>query len=55
MICLIQHLGILNIFFILSFKNGKDDPTGVEEYYMLLLEIKDFNALIDNKHFLINP
>ena len=42
-------------FFILSFKNGKDDPAGVEEYYMLLLEIKDFNALIDNKHFLINP
>ena len=36
-----------------SFKNGDDDPTGgfFYEYYMPLVEIKDFNALIDNKPF----
>ena len=35
----------------LSFKNGDDDPTSYsfDECYMPLLEIKDFNALIDNK------
>ena len=37
--------------FVLSFKNGDDDPNrnSFDEDYMLLVEIKDFNALIDNK------
>ena len=36
-----------------SFKNGDNDPTGnsFDKYYMLLVVIKDFNALIDNKQF----
>ena len=40
-----------NRLFVLSFKNGGDDPTSYsfDECYMPLLEIKDFNALIDNK------
>ena len=39
--------------FVLSFKNGNDDPTrdSFVKYYMPLVEIKDFNALIDNKPF----
>ena len=39
--------------FVLSFRNGDDDPTrnSFDEYYMPLVEIKDFNALIDNKPF----
>ena len=38
--------------FVISFENG-DDPTRnyFAEYYMLLVEIKDFIALIDNKPF----
>ena len=41
----------INRLFVLSFKNGDDDPTSnsFDEYYMLLVEIKDFNALIDSK------
>ena len=41
----------------LSFKNGNDDPTRnyFDEYYMLLVEIKDFDALIDNKSFFYHP
>ena len=37
--------------FVLSFKNGKDDPTRnyFDKYYMPLVEIKDFKVLIDNK------
>ena len=37
----------------LSFKNGDDDPTrySFDQYYMPLVEIKDFNALIANKPF----
>ena len=36
---------------LLSFKNGNDDPTtnSFDEYQMLLVKIKDFHALIDNK------
>ena len=47
----------INIFFVLSFKNGNDDPTrnSFDEYYMPLVEIKDFNALIDNKPFIDQP
>ena len=38
-------------FFVLSFKNGNDDSTKnyFFKYYMQLVEIKDFNVLIDNK------
>ena len=37
-------------FFVLSFKNGNDDSTKnyFFKYYMQLVEIKDFNVLIDN-------
>ena len=46
----------INRLFVLSFKNGNNDPTrdSFEKYYMPLVKIKDFNALIDNKPFLIN-
>ena len=41
----------------LSFKNGDNDPTTgyFDEYYMPLVGIKDFNALIDNKPFFYQP
>ena len=43
--------------FVLSFKNGNDDPTrdSFDKYYMPLVEIKDFNAFIDNKEFFNHP
>ena len=43
----------INRLFALSFKNDNDDPTrdSFVKYYMPLVEIKDFNALIDNKSF----
>ena len=43
----------INRLFLLLFKNGSNDPTrdSIDEYYMLLVEIKDFNVLIDNKPF----
>ena len=43
--------------FLLSFKNGNNDTAGdsFEKYYTLLVEIKDFNALIDNKLFFDQP
>ena len=43
----------INRLFGLSFKNGNYDPTRnyFDEYYMPLVEIKYFNALIDNKPF----
>ena len=39
--------------FVLSFKNANVAPrrNSLDEYYMPLVEIKDFNALIDNKLF----
>ena len=42
--------------FVLSFKNGDSDPerNSFDKHYMPLVEFKDFNALIDNKPFLIN-
>ena len=42
-----------NRLVVLSFKNGTDDPVrdSFNKYYMLLLEIQDFIALIDNKPF----
>ena len=43
--------------FPFSFKNGHDGPTrdSFDKYYMPLVEIKDFNALIDNKPFFDQP
>ena len=42
--------------FVVSFKNGDDDPArySFDKYYMLLIEIKDFNALIANKPFFVS-
>ena len=41
----------INRLFVPSIKNGNDDPArnSVDKYYMLLVEIKYFNTLIDNK------
>ena len=43
----------INRLFAVSFKNSNDDPTrkSFDENYMQLVEIKDFNALIDSKPF----
>ena len=43
--------------FLFSFKNGNNDPTrnSSDKYYMTLVEIKDFDALIDNKPFFYQP
>ena len=43
--------------FVHLFKNCDDDPTikSFDEYYMLLVEIKDFNVLIDSKPFFDQP
>ena len=40
-----------------SFKNSDDDPTrnSFDEYYMPLVEIKDFNTFIDNKLPFVQP
>ena len=48
-----QKFRNINRLFVFSFKNGNDNPTrdSTEKYYMPLVEIKDFNALIDNKPF----
>ena len=45
--------GNMNGLFVQSFKVGDNDPTRdyFVKYYMLLVEIKDFNALIRNKPF----
>ena len=42
-----------NRLFVLSFTNGDDNPTkhSFDQYFMLLVEIKDSNTLIDNKPF----
>ena len=47
----------INRLFALSFKNGNDDLTRnyFDEYYMPLVEIKDFNGLIDNKPIFDQP
>ena len=41
----------INRLFVISFKAGENDPTKISsnKYYMLLVEIKDFNVLIHNK------
>ena len=43
--------------FVLLFKNCNNVPTrnSFDEYYMSLVEIKDFNALIENKPFFDQP
>ena len=47
----------INRLFVLSFKYGDDDPTrgSLDKYYMPLVEVKDFNALIDNEPFFDKP
>ena len=47
----------INRLFVLLFKNGNNDPTrdSFNKYCMPLVEIKDFNALIDNKAFFDQP
>ena len=43
----------INRLLVLSFRNGDNDPTrdSFEKCYISLVEIKDFNALTDNKLF----
>ena len=47
----------INILFVLSFKNSNGDPTkdSFDKYYMPLVEIKYFNALINNKPLFDQP
>ena len=47
--------GNIHRLFALSFENGNNDLTrnSFDEYYMPLVEIKDFIPLIDNKPFFI--
>ena len=47
----------INRMFVLSFKNGDDDPTrnSFDKYYMPLTEIKNFHTLIDSKPFFDHP
>ena len=47
----------INRLFALLLKNDNDDPTrnSFDEHYMPLVEIKDFNALIDNKSIFDQP
>ena len=47
----------INRLFVISFKNGNDDPTinSFDKYHMPLVEIKCFNALIDNKPLFDQP
>ena len=47
----------INRFFVLSFKDGNNDPTrdSFDKYYILLVKIENFNALIDNKPFFDQP
>ena len=46
----------INNLFVLSFKDFNDDPTrdSFDQYYMTLVKIKEFNALID-KPLLMYP
>ena len=46
-----------NKLLVPSFKNDNDDATRnyFHKYYMPLVEIKDFNALVDNKLFFDYP
>ena len=46
----------INLLFLYSLKNGDNDPAKNQlvKYYMPLVQINNFNALIDNKSFFIN-
>ena len=46
---------IINRLFVFSFKNVNNDPKrdSFDKYCIPLVEIKDFNALIDNKPFFV--
>ena len=43
----------INRLLVLSFKNNDNDPTkgSFDKYYLPLVEMQDFSALIDNKPF----
>ena len=47
----------INRLFVLSCKNGNDDNTRdyCDKYFVSLVEIKDFTALIDNKSCFNQP
>ena len=47
----------LNRLSVISFKNLENDlgRGHYDKYFVSLVEIKDFNVLINNKAFLINP
>ena len=47
----------INRLIVLSFKNGNDDPKRnyFGKHYKPLVEIKDFNAVIENKPFFDQP
>ena len=47
----------IDTLFVPSFKNGDNDPTrsSFENHYIPLVEIKNFNALIDRKLFFDQP
>ena len=45
----------INRLFVLSFKNDAPARNSFDQYYMSLVEIKNFNTLIDNKPFLDQP
>ena len=47
----------INRLLVLLFKNDDNDPrrNAFNEWYIPLPEIKDFNALIDNKPFIDQP
>ena len=44
----------VNRLFVLSFEN-EEDRTSFSKYYVPKVKIKDFNALIDGKHFFDVP
>ena len=47
----------INNFIVLLLKSGSDHPTRntTDQYYIPLVQIKDFNTLIDNKPFSDQP
>ena len=51
-----QKFKNINRLFVLSFKNSDSNPARdyFDKYYMPLVEIKDFNGLVDHEPFLIN-
>lgn len=48
-----QAIRNINRLFLLSIKNGADDPTKnvFDNYYIPLVQIKDFNTFVDNRPF----